>query len=135
MLSHHITRELEIGIPSSNRRVPLNFCCSIGKGFIFSLCTRSSHCLLLFTTPGNKIVAQKDTETSSRPLIITTSNLICISEGLKRIKLRMVQLQNKVNSLLNITQEVFDKLPMDVSRAMHILGEFVNYEGNVTTSE
>ena len=90
---------------------------------------------MLFTSPGNKIITQKDTETSNRSPIITTSNPICICVGLKGIELRTLQLQTKVNSLLKITQEAFDGLLVDGFGAMHILGESVNYEGDVRTSE
>ena len=90
---------------------------------------------MLFTTLGNKIITQKYMETSSRSAIIMTSSSICIREGLKRIELRTLQLQTKVNSLLKITQEAFYRLLVDVSRVMQKLGEFVNYERNVKTSE
>ena len=40
-----------------------------------------------------------------------------------------------MNSLLKITQEAFDGLLVDGFGAMHILGESVNYEGDVRTSE
>ena len=40
-----------------------------------------------------------------------------------------------MNSLLKIPQEAFDRLPMDVSRAMHKLREFVDCERNVRTGD
>ena len=90
---------------------------------------------MLFTTPGNKIITWKDTKTSSRSLNITTSSPIKISVGLKRIELRTLQLQTKLNSLFKIMQEAFDRLPMDGCGVMHILGEFVNCEGDIRTSK
>ena len=40
-----------------------------------------------------------------------------------------------MNSLLKITQEAFDRLPMDVSGAMYKLREFVDCERNVKTGD
>ena len=40
-----------------------------------------------------------------------------------------------MNSLLEITQDAFDRLPINVCKAMHKLREFVNCERNVRTGD
>ena len=99
---------------------PATFSNGVGHGLVLSFSARPRDCGLPFGRPRDQRIAEEDTVAGGRSPCIRAASLVRVRIRFQRGRWRSRDGDAVVNGAPEITQNPFDKVPVGISRRMHM---------------